>query len=205
VANSPGTGLALAWKLDIPAAASSALPNTETLATSFKTLPLPNGNSTTDNSTDVFVDMAFDTTVVVGNTDPTTKYTSVHSLHEVPFSTPGGGACSYNSPIPKQCFQSPNNITFKFTCTAFPGSSLQTVGPPLLSLKQQLNGQAGNPINLQGTNGKGQYRFDATKNQWVFNWNVDGFLGSFNACTFDPSGKVQTFCVPFSIANKCSK
>jgi hypothetical protein len=198
-----GAGPGLVWKIDIPTDANppAALPSSEILATSFKTLPLPNGNGTTDFSTDVFVDMIFDTTVTVGNTDPTTKYTSVHSLHETPFSTTGGGGCSNTSPVPKQCFQSPNTIPFKFACTNFPKSSLGTLSPTLAIKQTNFSGQAGFPINLFGTNGSNNYRF--TGGQWVFNWNVDGFVGTFNACTFDLSGQIKTFCVPFTVAKSC--
>lgn len=183
-------------------------------------------NSSIDVSTDVFVDEAYDTTTSVGNFDPTGYKTSVHSLHEI--TGPNNGEvnanCTYGGNLYNRCFQNPNNITFKFTCTAYPGASLQNYGgqqPNLVIVQdpfplptpapapqpicQNLSG--GTAINqscqLSGTGGTTNWRFDSTANQWVFNWNVAG-QGSYTACTFDPTDVNTPFCVNYSVATSAS-
>lgn len=210
------------WKVDagLPAFFPTVL--TEKFAAPTTLLP-PLG---IDFSTDVFVDEAFDTTTAVGNFDPTGLKSSVHSLHEIlgPNNGEVDGGCSYGGNLSNRCFNSPNNITFKFTCTSFPGASLQNYagGNPDLVIVQDpfplpspapapqpicQNTSSGVPpttfCQLSGTGGTTNWRFDPTANQFVFNWNVLG-QGTYRACTFDPTHKNTPFCVNFSVSTSAS-
>ena len=171
-----------------------------------------------DPGTDVFVDEAFDTTPSLNPGDPTSYRSSVHSLHEI--LGPGGAelaaGCAYSSPLPKACFQSPNNITFKFTCTGYPGSTIGNYagGTPRLVIVQSpfplpsvtpaplplCQGDTLKPCVLSGTGGTTNWRIG--NNQWTFNWNVAG-IGTYNACTFDDTHTNIPFCVPFTVQKSC--
>jgi hypothetical protein len=212
----------IVWKVDAGLPAFSTAVLTEKFAAPTTLLP-PLG---IDSSTDVFVDEAFDTTTSVGNFDPMGLKTSVHSLHEIlgPNNGEVNAGCSYGGNLSNRCFQNPNNITFKFTCTSFPGSSLQNYagGNPDLVIVQDpfplpspppayqpicQNTSSGVPpdqfCQLSGTGGTTNWRFDPTSNQFVFNWNVLG-QGTYRACTFDPTQKNTPFCVNFSVATTAS-
>ena len=193
-------------KVDVPAGSSTTLPSTETLITGFQTLPLPpgNGNGTEDNSTDVFVDMAFDITISVGNTDSSGPIHSVHSLHEVPIVASQGQAnCTYSTPVPGACYKTNRNtLNFIFTCPGLTASQFQSMQPSL-SLKQVLPGQAGRQIFLMGTNAKGPYRFDPAHQFWTFQWNLNGApAGTYTGTTFDATG-VQSFPTTFFLKSSC--
>lgn len=172
-----------------------------------------------DPGTDVFVDEAFDTTTSLNPGDPTSYRSSVHSLHEILNSTGGNelpAGCTYSSPLAKQCFQSPNNVTFKFTCTSYPGSTIQNYagGNPRLVIVQSpfplpsttpaplplCQGNTLIPCVLSGTGGTTNWRIG--NNQWTFNWNVAG-IGTYNACTFDDTHTNIPFCVPFTVQKSC--
>jgi hypothetical protein len=214
----------IVWKIDV---GTLGVPNTY-LGTNFtgpSTPPTPG----IDFGTHVFLDEHYDVTNSLGTFDPTggsctgtgcKTFTSVWSLQEIPatFTTSGSGTpsgCFYINPSPAgACFK--NNRTslpFTFQC---PGVSTPTFaglqnapGPPELGIVQSpltFTGTkpAPQPINLAGTNTKGPYRYDATKNDYVFQWNLPtGITGSFNACTFDPTGTIQGFCTTFTIKKSC--
>lgn len=215
----------IVWKVDANLPAISQAIITEKFAAPA-TLNPPLG---IDSSTDVFVDEAYDTTTSVGNFDPTSYKTSVHSLHEI--TGPNNGevdaGCTYGGNLYNRCFQNPNNITFKFTCSSptYQGAKLKKYagGTPNLMIVQDpfplpTPAPAAQPICqntasssssltnscvLSGTGGTTNWRFDPTSNQFVFNWNVAG-QGTYRACTFDPSQKNTPFCVNFSVATTAS-
>ena len=74
---------------------------------------------------------------------------------------------------------------------------------------QTFSASGGNPkpapqtIFLTTTNSKAPYRYDATKNDYVFNWSPKGAVGRFRACTFDPTNTIQTFCTNFIMKKSC--
>ncbi len=217
----------IVWKVDANLPAISGAIITEKFAAPT-TLNPPLG---IDSSTDVFVDEAFDTTTSVGNFDPTGYKTSVHSLHEITVNgTEKDAGCTYGGNLNNRCFQNPNNITFKFTCSDpnFQGAALQNYDggkPNLLIVEAPFplppSAPAAQPICqntasssssltsscvLSGTGGTTNWRFDSTANQFVFNWNVNGTTGqgTYRACTFDPNQVQTPFCVNFSVAGSAS-
>jgi hypothetical protein len=217
----------IVWKLDVPTPTPSGplhLPFTVLVDTSFQgpTNPVPPPPLVTagvDNGTDVFVDLHYDVTTTVGNFDPGGRSSgSVHSLHEIPTAFPpsgsGSSGCFYVSPTPDgACFKSNRTtLPFVFQCTGLTPSQMASLqnspGPPLLSIVQTVPNQtpkpAPKPIFLTGTNSKPPYRYDATANDYVFNWSLPkGITGTFRACTIDPTNTVQTFCTNFKMQKTC--
>ena len=217
--NTVDTNDCIIWKFDV------TLPNNgDFISTVFgapvTTSPTP---PTIDFNTHIFTDMAFDTTTLFGNFDPSDSRFSVHSLHEVtPAALPGndttGGNCSYGSPVPK-CFQNGGNIQFKFTCADpnLAGAALGTLSPPPFLLIDQTfpNVPFQSPLEcgrtstctFSATNGSENYTFDPVKDQWVFGWSVPpasipNTTRYFTACTTQPS--LTSFCESFISSPKCS-
>jgi len=197
----------IVWKIDVPQGSIdlSAFTNASIAAKYISGL-----GGAIDNGTDAFTDMLYDTTVLVGNGDPT-QFTkpSVQSLHEVPF-TAAGSSCTFISPNANTCYKT-NRGTLPFTipqCSGLSVGDLQLMGLTApsggLSLVQTFgSSQAPLPVDLSGsnggaTNGKASFRYDTSSNQWVYQFSMDsltGRTGTFTGCAFDSSGKVQTFCV----------
>jgi hypothetical protein len=194
---------AIVWKIDVPQGSVDSL-GTASIAAKY-------ASSAFDNSTDGFTDMLYDTTVLVGTGDPATfTKPSVQSQHEVLFSA-AGSLCSFLSPSANTCYRT-NRGTLPFSVpqcsglsvSAFQGLGLQAPSGGLSLVQTFPNGsQAPLPVDLSGsnggaTNGKASFRYDASSNQWVYQFSMDslgGRTGTFTACAFDSSGTVQTFCV----------
>jgi hypothetical protein len=201
----------IVWKIDVPQGTAS-LSNflTTSIAAKYQTAQLYTPVEAIDNGTDVFTDMLYDTTVLVGNGDPT-QFTkpSVQSLHEVNV-TVGGASCTFLSPSANTCYKT-NRGTLPFAvpqCSGLTVSQFQSLGLQApsggLSLVQTFGpSQAPLPVDLSGTNGgatngKASFRYDASSNQWVYQFSMsslNGRTGTFTGCAFDSSGTVQTFCV----------
>ncbi|HXY49525.1 MAG TPA: hypothetical protein VEI01_08765, partial [Terriglobales bacterium] len=104
----------LVWKIDIPQGnIGTTLPSGAIVAhkhfTNFISPDAP--QQPIDNGTDVFTDMFYDTTNLVGNNDPSSPKKSVQTLHEVVAQTTSGGGsvsnsgCFYVLPTPNgACF-----------------------------------------------------------------------------------------------------
>jgi hypothetical protein len=214
---------AIVWKIDVPQDTASLVGFTNaSIATKYSTPVGATPTESIDNGTDAFTDMLYDTTVLVGNFDPG-QFTkpSVQSLHEVPFTANGGAACTFSSPVANTCYKT-NRGTLPFTIPQCSGMSiadfstlgLDTLHGGGLSLVQTFgSSQAPLPVNLSGTtnngatNRKASFRYDSTKNQWVYQLNMsslNGATGTFNGCAFDGTHKAQTFCIgAFTVSNSC--
>ncbi len=200
-------GKAIVWKIDVPQGSTASLGGSASIAGKYSSTVV----NAIDNGTDVFTDMLYDTTVLVGNTDPG-QFTkpSVQSLHEVPFTATGGANCAFSSPVANTCYKT-NRTTLPFVipqCSGMLIADFSTLGlrAPAggLSLVQTFGTfQAPLPVDLSGTNGgatngKASFRYDATKNQWVYQFalsSLGGRTGTFTGCAFDSTHKAQTFCV----------
>jgi hypothetical protein len=197
----------IVWKIDVPQGTADL---TGFTATSIAAKYISSLAGAIDNGTDAFTDMLYDTTVLVGNGDPT-QFTkpSVQSLHEVNF-TAAGSSCTFTSPNANTCYKT-NRGTLPFTVpqcsglsvTDFQNLGLQAPGGGLSLVQTFGSSQAPLPVDLSGTNGgatngKASFRYDASSNQWVYQFSMsslNGRTGTFTGCAFDSSGKVQTFCV----------
>ena len=210
------TSKCIVWKADVPLIPPAGL------AVKFTA---PTGITT---ATDVFVDEQYDVTTFVGNLDPGGGRISVHSLHDITNNgTPEvDEQCKYVSPVPK-CFQSPANITFKFTCNLLPGAQLQNFanGHPRLEIVQRpfplpnpppaptCTGSApGGPpsactTQLKSNNSYTAYRFDPANLQFVFNWVLTSANNNhtFYACTYDDTHVALPLCQQFSDATSCKQ
>jgi len=201
----------IVWKIDIPQGTAD-LTNLSSASIAAKYTSTVSG--AIDNGTDAFTDMFYDTTVLVGNTDPG-QFTkpSVQSLHEVPFTATGGAACAFSSPVDNTCYKS-SRTTLPFTiplCSGMSIADFSTLGLTApaggLSLVQTFGAsQAFLPVDLSGTTGgatnrKASFRYDSSKNQWVYQLalstlsNQGRIPGTFTGCAFDSTHKAQTFCV----------
>ena len=167
--------------------------------------------------------MLYNTTVLVGNVDPSRTGTpSVQSLHEVPV-TAAGSSCAFSSPVSGACYKT-SRTTLPFTipqCSGLPvpfsslGFASNASPPGGLSLLQTFGTSgAPNAINLNTANKNGatnrhaSFRYDSTKNQWVYQLALSTLSGltpgTFTGCAFDSTGTVQPFCVyDFKVANSC--
>ena len=201
------------WKFD------ASLPHGDFISTVFGA---PSSPIVIDFNTAIFTDMAFNTTTLYGNSDPSDSRFSVHSLHEVtPTTLPGGGAggghCTYGSPVPK-CFQNGSTIQFKFTCTDLPGSQLGQLSPaPFLLIDQTFPNMTGkaplecgrtSSCTFSATNGSQNFTYDSVHNQWVFGWAVPppsspNTTRYFTGCTTQP--QLNPFCTSFVVSPKCSQ
>jgi hypothetical protein len=206
------TTKALVWKLDVPLNGTTALPTSETLNSSFATtFAAPNPaipNFGLDNSTDVFVDEQFDDTTFVG-TDPGTRTISVHSLHEITSVAQTQAHCTYSTPVQNGCYKTNRGtLNFIFSCSGLSQTQFQSMHPTL-SLVQKNSPQSPKFIPLNGTNGKGPYRFDSSANSWTFQWNLNGAAaGTYEGTTFDSPGPgdnppVQSFTTTFKLKSSC--
>ena len=180
------------WKIDANPASST------NLATKFSTVNTT--APTIDTNTDVFVDENYDVTTFIGNFDPGGTRLSVHSLNEV-FTGTNSGSCVYTSPAPK-CFQSPGNLTFKFSCPTFSGdvSTLR----PVLTLVTPPPGTPGvvpQPIVPLVPTGSNPPNYSFNGSRWIFNWQTQN--GVIRATTVDLSHQIQTFYEDFSVEKTC--
>jgi hypothetical protein len=216
-------GKPIVWKIDVPQGTTASLGANAKIAASYTSAA-----GGIDFGTDVFTDMAFDTTILAGPNDPARFGSpSVQSLHEVQttFNAGNPSGCAFSSPVANTCYKSnrgtlpftipqcSNLSVFQFAHLGLPASTTPAGG---LSLVQTFAGgaQAPFPINLNtaagATNTKASFRYDSTKDQWQYNFAMDTltslgvtFPATVTGCAFDSSGLIQPFCVSFTVKKSC--
>ena len=214
----------IVWKIDVPQGSTQSLGTSSSIAAKYTSSASGLVTGGIDNGTDVFTDMLYNTTVLVGNVDPSRTGTpSVQSLHEVP-TTVTASQCAFSSPVSGACYKT-SRTTLPFTIPQCPGLTQQQFAnlgllsnpspPGGLSLLQTFGTSgAPNAINLNtsnnngSTNRKASFRYDSTKNQWVYQLalsTLNGLTpGTFTGCAFDSTGTVQPFCVyDFKVQKSC--
>ncbi|HYB76753.1 MAG TPA: IPT/TIG domain-containing protein [Candidatus Bathyarchaeia archaeon] len=191
----------IVWKSDV---FSLAPPSGDYLSEKFA------GPSAITTNTDVYTDMAFDTTIFVGNFDPGGKNKgSAEGLFTIaPTYSEAQSGCTYLSPAPL-CYQPSllpfDLLPFAFQCPkAFPGIKLDQLEPTLSIVQFYPNTfpiESPTTPTLKGPNGTTNYVFYSSflsfLDVFAFDWITPAATTTqyYQACTFDtPQDKVATFC-----------
>ncbi len=223
-------GLCTVWAIDLPPTATvpagssdQSLPSNALLAA--KLTASANAPQAQDGDTRIYRDQWNDVTdkIDIGGT----FRSSVYALFEVPPGllpstttglNGGTGDCIYYQPVnngyPTQnsggTLNNPGNVTFKFTCFAS-GVNVASLVPRISVVETTATDAAPLPYFPYFTSLTGGtcctqdlYRFDPTSNTWIINVSFTNLLSnsvSFIATTYDISGQVSAFDVPFTILN----